>query len=78
MTICCVSQHRVYEDLSKILAIENPFSFRFRLFRFFKIDLPKNKNKISIGQGWGRPRNGGRPRRVRTAVGHGGAQALAY
>ena len=35
------------------------------------------KFQISIGQGWGRPRNGGRPRRVGTAVGHGGAPALA-
>ena len=35
------------------------------------------KIQISIGQGWGRPRNGGRPRRVGTAVGHGGAPALA-
>ena len=44
--------------------------------RFRTTPLKILKFQISIGQGWGRPRNGGRPRRVGTAVGHGGAPAL--
>ena len=49
--------------------------FGFRFFRLFIDCFLKFQN--SIGQGWVRPRNGGRPRRVGTAVGHGGAPALA-